>query len=87
MHGLGASLRQILRFARPWERIALGVVIFVVATSLGSYVLAALGVVIVGVTVLGLVRARRGVTGVSEADTESEAGSGSGAGSEAGGKP
>ena len=66
MHGLGASLRQMLRFARPWQRIVLGVALFVVATLLQSYVLAALGAVIVGVTVMGVVRARRGVTGGSE---------------------
>ena len=73
MGGIGASLRQMLTFARPWERVVLGVVLFAVATSLGSYVLAALGLVIVGVTVLGMVRARKEAgagTGASDTGTE-----------------
>jgi hypothetical protein len=69
VHGLGASLRQMLTFARPWQRVVLGVALFVVATVLRSYFLAALGLVIAGVAVLGAVRARRGVPGVSEAAT------------------
>ena len=74
MHGLGASLRQMLRFARPWERLVLGVVLFVVATSLGAYVLAALGAVIVGVTVLGVVRTRRGASPVDGDGAEADSG-------------
>lgn len=76
MHGLGASLRQMLRFARPWERVVLGVVLFVVATVLRSYVLAALGAVIVGVTVLGVVRTRRRAAGASEVEAEKGSGVG-----------
>jgi hypothetical protein len=70
--GFRASLRQMLRFTRPWERVLLGVVIFVGALLIRSYSLAALGVVIVGVTVLGVVRARRAGADVSGAETETE---------------
>ena len=59
MHGLRAPLRQFLRFTRPWERVLLGVVLFVVGAELNLDIVAALGVVIVGVTILGAVRRRR----------------------------
>ncbi len=78
MGGIGSSVRQMLKFARPWERVLLGVVLFVVATALQSYVLAALGLVIVGVTVLGVVRARRGTT-AGTGDGEGDGGTGTGA--------
>lgn len=87
MHGPGASLRQMLRFARPWERVVLGLVIVAVATPLGSYFLAALGLVIVGVTVLGMVRTRRGGAGVSEVKAESESESASGTSAGVGDQP
>lgn len=74
MHGLGASLRQMLRFARPWERVVLGVVLFVVATLLRSYVLAALGVVIVGVTVVSAARTRRGPSPTDDSEAEADSG-------------
>jgi hypothetical protein len=77
VHGLGAPLRQFVRFARPWERVLLGIVLFVGGALLQSYVIAALGVVIVGVTIMGVLRRRREAmagTGVSEKETGSEVG-------------
>ena len=48
-------MRQFLRFTRPWERVLLGVVLFVVGAELKLNIVPALGVVIVGVTILGAV--------------------------------
>ncbi len=59
MHGLGAALRQVLMFAKPWQRVLLGVAIAVGGALLESYVLAAVGVVIVGFVILGALRRRR----------------------------
>ena len=74
MHGFGASLREFVRFARPWERVVLGVALFVIGAVTSFYFLSALGVVIAGVTIMGALRRRReaaagaGSTGVSETD-------------------
>ena len=62
MHGLGAPLRQFLRFTRPWERVLLGVVLFVVGALTTFYFLSALGVVIAGITIVGSLRRRREAT-------------------------
>ena len=59
MHGLGASLREFVRFARPRDRVLLGVALFVVGALVNFYFLAALGVVLAGVTIVGAVRRRR----------------------------
>ncbi len=75
MHGLGASLREFVRFARPRDRILLGVAMFVVGALVNFYFLSAVGVVLAGVTILGAVRRRReaGVVGAGgEAETETD---------------
>jgi hypothetical protein len=59
VHGLGAALRQVLMFAKPWQRVLLGVAIAVGGALLESYVLSGLGVVIVGFVILGALRRRR----------------------------
>jgi hypothetical protein len=68
VHGLVAPLRQFLRFTRTWERVLLGVVLFVIGAVLNFNVVSALGVVIIGVTILGAVRRRRGTGVVAVAD-------------------
>jgi len=68
VHGLGAPLRQFLRFTRPWERVVLGVVLFVFGAVVNFYFLSAVGVVIAGVTILGAVRRRRETEVVGESD-------------------
>jgi hypothetical protein len=78
VHGLGPSLRQFVRFTRPWERVVLGLVLLVVGAVTNFYFLSAVGVVLAGVTILGVRRRRRdGVAGanpsaVSEKDPGSE---------------
>lgn len=75
MHGLGASLREFVRFARPRDRILLGVALFVFGAVTNFYFLAAVGVVLAGVTIVGVVRRRReaGVVGAGgEAETETD---------------
>jgi hypothetical protein len=54
------SLRPFLTMAKPWQRVALGLVLAVVGALLGSYVISAIGVVLVGLVVMGWYRRWRG---------------------------
>ena len=53
-------LRQFLMMAKPWQRVAAGVVVAVVGWLLGNYVLTAVGVVLVVLPVAAWVKRRRG---------------------------
>jgi hypothetical protein len=53
-------LRQFLTMAKPWQRVVVGVVLAVVGALLRSYVVSAIGVVLVGLVVLGWYRRWRG---------------------------
>ncbi len=65
MHGIFAPLRQFVRFAKPWQRILLGVVLTVVGLFTGLYVVTAIGIVLVVLPIAAWVKGRR-----SEPETE-----------------
>ncbi len=57
--GSHASLRQFFRFARPWQRALLGVVVALFGVLIQSGAVSALGVVIVGLAIIGAFRGRQ----------------------------
>jgi hypothetical protein len=62
MHGIFAPLRQFVRFAKPWQRILLGVVLTVVGLFTGLYVVTAIGVVLVVLPTAAWLKGRRSET-------------------------
>jgi hypothetical protein len=60
MHGIGPALRQFLVTARPWQRMAVGVVVIVAGVLLQNYVITAFGVVFVVLPLAGWIRRGRG---------------------------
>jgi uncharacterized membrane protein len=68
MHGILAPLRQFVRFAKPWQRIALGVVLTVVGLFTGLYVVTAIGVVLVVLPIAAWVKRRRDQTETKTTD-------------------
>jgi hypothetical protein len=68
MHGILAPLRQFVRFAKPWQRIALGVVLTVVGLFTGLYVVTAIGVVLVVLPIAAWVKGRRDQTETGTTD-------------------
>lgn len=60
MHGIWAPLRQFFVTAKPWQRMALGLVVVAVGVLLGNYVITAFGVVFVVLPAAGWVKRRRG---------------------------
>ena len=62
MHGIFAPLRQFVRFAKPWQRILLGVVLTVVGLFTGLYVVTAIGVVLVVLPIAAWLKGRRSET-------------------------
>jgi uncharacterized membrane protein YphA (DoxX/SURF4 family) len=66
MHGLGAALRQFLHFAKPWQRVALGLVLTLIGAFTGLYALSAVGIVLVAMPVVGWFRRRSGSAGESD---------------------
>jgi uncharacterized membrane protein len=67
MHGIFAPLRQFMRFAKPWQRIALGVILTLVGLFTGLYVVTAIGVVLVALPIIAWNKGRR-----TETETEAE---------------
>jgi uncharacterized membrane protein YphA (DoxX/SURF4 family) len=61
MHGLGAALRQFLHLAKPWQRMVVGVVLTVIGFFTGLYVVAAIGIVLVALPVVGWFKRHRAV--------------------------
>lgn len=59
MHGIFAPLRQFMRFAKPWQRIALGVILTVVGLFTGLYVVTAIGIVLVVLPIAAWLKARK----------------------------
>jgi hypothetical protein len=53
-------IRQFLTMAKPWQRVVVGVVLAAVGGLLGSYVISAIGVVLVGLVVIASFRRWRG---------------------------
>jgi uncharacterized membrane protein HdeD (DUF308 family) len=62
MHGIFAPLRQFVRFAKPWQRILLGVVLTLVGLFTGLYVVTAIGVVLVVLPIAAWLKGRRSET-------------------------
>jgi hypothetical protein len=60
MHGIGAPLRQFIVTAKPWQRMAAGVVVIAVGVLLSNYVLTAFGVVFVVLPVAAWLKRWRG---------------------------
>ncbi|MHB1510177.1 MAG: hypothetical protein ACYCST_11750 [Acidimicrobiales bacterium] len=56
MHG---PPRQLLLYAKPWQRVVLGVALLAIGLVTGATILPALGAFLVVVTVFGEVRRRR----------------------------
>jgi hypothetical protein len=67
MHGIFAPLRQFVRFAKPWERIVLGVALTVVGILTGFYIASAIGIVLLGLTIAAWVKGRRAQPEAAEA--------------------
>ena len=68
MHGILAPLRQFVRFAKPWERVVLGVALTVVGLFTGFYIASAIGIVLVVLTIAAWVKGRRAQPETAEVD-------------------
>ena len=63
-----APFRQFLRFAKPWQRMVLGVVLTVVGLFTGLYVVTAIGIVLVVLPVVGWFKRRGGGAAAANGD-------------------
>jgi hypothetical protein len=62
MDGTGTRLWRSIT-ARPWQRMALGVIVIVIGVLLQNYVVTAFGVVFVVLPLAGWIKRRRGEAG------------------------